>query len=184
MKKQIEFSQLFNYFPVPVVLISSRGEKDNVMAAAWFGIVCSEPATVAVAIRPGRYSNEIIKKSREFVVNIPPEGLLEKVDLAGTVSGKGIDKFKEIGLTTEKGAKVNAPLIRECKINIECRVKKVIPLGTHDLFIAEVEAIHAAEELLKNGEVDFSELKPVVLLNNEYWALREKLAEYGFSGGK
>lgn len=185
MKKQIKFDQLFNYFPVPVVLISSKaGKKENAMAAAWCGIVCSLPATVAVAIRPHRHSSQIIKKSKEFVINVPSENLLEKVDLIGTISGKEEDKFKETGLTTEKGASVATPLIKECTINLECKVKQIIPLGTHDVFIAEVEAIHADEECLKNGEIDFSLLKPLVLLDREYWALREKLSKYGFSREK
>lgn len=182
MKKEIEFGELFNYFPTPVVLVTSKdNDKENVVTLAWVGIVCSKPATVSISIRPHRFSNKIIKKSKEFVINIPGEKMLKKVDLAGTVSGKDIDKFRDVWFVKEFSKEADASRIAETGISIECKVKKVIKLGTHDMFIAEVKSISVDEDLLKDGKIDFSKLRPIVLLGREYWSLGNKIGEYGFS---
>jgi len=182
MKKQVEFGQLANLFPAPVVLVTSKlGEKENVLAIAWCGVVCSMPPLISISVRPGRYSNELIKKSNEFVVNVPSEKMLEEIDKVGAVSGKEVNKFELFGLKREKAEKVQAPVLADCLVALECRVKQTLSLGTHDCFIAEIVSARADEKVLSNGEIDFFKLKPIVLLHSEYWNLGEKIEEYGFS---
>jgi flavin reductase (DIM6/NTAB) family NADH-FMN oxidoreductase RutF len=186
MKKQVKLEQLINLFPCPVVLVSSKlKEKENVLTLAWVGIVCSVPPTISISIRPQRFSHGLIKKTKQFVLNVPSKELLEKVDKAGSISGKGIDKFEKFGLEKEKGFVVDAAMLKECPISLECKVKKTIPLGSHDLFIAEIVSANVDESLLgENNQIDFAKLQPIVLLGREYRSLGEKLAEYGYSARK
>lgn len=182
MKKQIELGQLANLFPAPVVLVTSkRGEKENVVTIAWCGVVCSQPPTISISVRPGRYSSELIKGSNEFVVNIPNEKMLAEIDKIGNISGKDVNKFELLGLKKEKAEKVTAPVLADCPIVLECRVKQVIPLGTHDCFIGEVLSARVEEKIMSEKGVDFYRLKPVVLLGPEYWSLGGKIEDYGFS---
>ncbi len=147
MKKSIGISE--RLYPNPVVMVScSNGTKDNIITLAWVGTVCSNPPLISISIRPSRYSHELISASKEFVINIPDEKMIEACDFCGTKSGRNIDKFKELGLTKEKGFIVNTPLIKECPINIECKVRQIIHLGTHDMFIGEVVSVNADEEVI------------------------------------
>ncbi len=176
-----------NFIPTPAVLISSgeEGKNANLMTAAWAGIACSEPPHISVAIRPGRHSSGLIKASGEFVVNLPNESLLRETDWCGIVSGRDVDKFKKAKLIAKKASRVKAPLVDNCPVNIECRVKEVVSLGVHDLFIGEVLAVHVEERFLEKGErLDPKKLKPLVYWppNREYWSFGEHLANWGFSG--
>ncbi len=136
--------------PTPVVLLSVTGEADtpNIITLAWAGTVCSSPPMLSVAIRPSRYSHELVNAAREFVVNIPRADQVEQVDLAGVWSGREHDKFAEIGFTALPATQVAAPLIAECPVNIECVVRHQLALGTHDLYIAEIVATHYDEDVL------------------------------------
>jgi len=174
-------------YPAPVVLVTCIDEKgrSNIITLAWVGIICSEPPMIGISIRPSRYSNSLIKESKEFVVNIPTVDLLRKVDYCGTVSGKTVDKFKEAGFTPESAAKVRSSLIKECPVNIECKLKQQLTLGVHDLFLGEVVAIHTTEEILnEEGKIDYAKAKPLVFNQGEYWNLGKKLENYGFSQGR
>jgi flavin reductase (DIM6/NTAB) family NADH-FMN oxidoreductase RutF len=182
MKKEISFGQLVNFFPAPVVLVTAKSaEKENVVTIAWCGIVCSQPPMLSISVRPSRYSSELIKNSGEFVVNIPSEKLLEEVDKAGTVSGRDKDKFELLNLKKEQAKKVSAPIIADCSIALECKLKQTVSLGTHDCFIAEIVCVQADSKIVMENKVDFFKLKPLVLLGPEYWNLGEKLEDYGFS---
>ncbi len=183
-KKELKPSS--HFIPTPAALISSgeEGKNANVMTAAWTGIACSEPPYVSVAIRPGRHSSGLIKSSGEFVLNLPHEALLRETDWCGVVSGRDVDKFKKAGLRARKGSRVKAPLVDNCPLNLECRVKEVVSLGVHDLFIGEVLAVHVEEEFLEKGNrLDPKKLKPLVYWppNREYWSFGERLAPWGFS---
>jgi flavin reductase (DIM6/NTAB) family NADH-FMN oxidoreductase RutF len=173
--------------PLPAVMISCKwgNNKPNIITVSWIGIACSEPPMVSLAIRKSRHSYGIIEKSREFVVNLTTEDLLKETDFCGTYSGKNMDKFEKTKLTPVDGSVVNAPLIKECPINLECRVRHMIELGSHDLFIADIVATHADEEYLdKNDSPDIDKFKPLIYCTKaqEYWGgLSKRLAGYGFS---
>lgn len=169
MKKSIGISE--RLYPNPVVMVScSGGTKDNIITLAWVGTVCSSPPMISISIRPSRYSHEIISASMEFVINIPDEKMLKACDFCGTYSGRDIDKFKEIGLTKEKGFVVSSPLIKECPINIECKVRQIIHLGTHDMFIGEVVSVNATEGVIyPDGEIDYEKVDVVSYLMDHYF---------------
>ena len=171
-------------FPLPAVMVScqKKGERPNIITLAWMGVVCSEPPMVGISIRKNRFSFDIIKESKEFVINIPRGGLLKATDFCGTTSGKEVDKFAECGLTPIKGTKVNVPLIEECPVNLECVVRQMPDLGSHHLFIGEIVATHIDSEYLnEKGEPDVGKMClfcycPKV---HQYRAVSEVLAEYG-----
>lgn len=169
MKKSIGISE--KMYPNPAVMIScSDGVSDNIITLAWVGTVCSNPPLISISIRPSRYSHKLISDSREFVINIPDEKMVEACDFCGTRSGKRIDKFKALGLTKEKAFVINTPLIRECPINIECRVKDIVHLGTHDMFIGEVVSVDADEELIgADGEIDPDKASAISYLMEDYY---------------
>jgi len=171
-------------FPCPVALVTcvdSEG-KPNVITLAWVGTVCSDPPTLGLGIRPKRYSYKLIEDCGEFVVNVPNKDILRDVDFCGMVSGREVDKFSETGLTPQPAEKVKPPLIQECPINMECVVKKKLPLGTHHLFLGEIVHVHVDEDILnENGEIDFSRVAPFVYNDGEYWSLHKKIGIYGFS---
>lgn len=171
-------------FPCPVVLVTcidSNG-KPNIITLAWVGTVCSDPPTLGLGIRPHRHSYGLIEASGEFVVNIPTSDILEKTDFCGMVSGRDIDKFSETGLTPEPAERVKPPLIRECPVNIECVVKKKIPVGAHHLFLGEIVSVHVDKEILnEKGRINFDKISPFVYNQGEYWSLHRRIGIYGFS---
>lgn len=182
MKRQVKIEQLPNFFPAPVVLVSAKScEQENFLTVAWCGIVCSVPPTVAVSIRPSRFTSQLIKNSGEFVINIPSEKLLDEIDKAGTLSGADTNKFELLKLRKENSETVSAPTISECLVALECKLKQTLSLGSHDCFIAEIVAARAEQRIISKDRIDFFKLKPLVLLGSEYWNLGEKIEEYGFT---
>jgi flavin reductase (DIM6/NTAB) family NADH-FMN oxidoreductase RutF len=168
--------------PTPVVLLSVTGEADtpNIITLAWVGTVCSAPPMLSVAIRPSRYSHELVNAAREFVVNIPRAAQVEQVDLAGVWSGREHDKFAEIGFTALPATQVAAPLIAECPVNIECVVRHQLALGAHDLYVAEIVATHYDEDVLDSrGRVLTDKIATMAYAEGEYWSLGERLGGYG-----
>ena len=168
--------------PTPVVLVTVADDegKANMLTIAWVGVVCSLPPMLSVAIRPTRYSHRMATRAREFVVNIPRASQLEQVDLAGVWSGAEHDKFRELGLTPVPATHVAAPLIQECPINMECQVQHQLSLGAHDLFIAEIVAVHYDEELLDSrGHLQTAKLDALAFVEGEYWSLGERIGSYG-----
>jgi flavin reductase (DIM6/NTAB) family NADH-FMN oxidoreductase RutF len=171
-------------YPCPVVLVSCNDSagKSNIITLAWAGTVCSEPPMVGLGIRPSRYSHDLISKSKEFVVNIPSTKIIMETDYCGISSGKDVDKFVETNLTVEKADYVAAPLIKECPLNIECILKNIIPLGTHDLFIGEIVQVHVDQNVLdEKGNINFIKADPFTYNQGEYWSLNKKIGTYGFS---
>ena len=132
-------------YPLPAVMVSvTDGEgNDNILTVAWAGTVCTNPPMVSISVRPSRYSYEMIKKTGEFVINLTTEKLAYATDYCGVRSGRDVDKFKEMKLTREKADFVKAPMILESPVSIECRVKQVLELGSHHMFLADVLAVHA-----------------------------------------
>ena len=170
-------------FPCPVVLVTCADSmgNPNIITLAWAGTVCSEPPMIGLGIRPTRYSNRLIRDSKEFVVNIPPTNIIRETDYCGVTSGNDTDKFSKTKLTPEPADKVKPPLIRECPVNIECKLKDIISLGTHDLFLGEIVQVHVDEAVLDKGHIDFTKADPFVYNIGEYWNLNKRIGTYGFS---
>ena len=171
-------------YPAPAVLVScSDGEGHaNMLTLAWAGTVCSDPPMLSVSIRKERFSHHMIMKTGEFVVNLTTEELVRAADFSGVRSGKDTDKWKETGLTMGKAFKVNAPVIAESPVNIECRVKKVLELGSHDMFIAEVVAVGVDKRLLdEKGRLRLEDCGLIAYVHGAYQALGKKLGTFGFS---
>ena len=167
--------------PVPVAMVSCGDEvNSNITTIAWTGIINSEPPLVYVSIRPTRHSYSIIKESGEFVINIPDEELVVAADFCGTKSGKEIDKFKGAKLTKEKAQIIKAPLIKECPINIECKLKEIKHLGSHDMFIGEIVAVNADDKYIKeNGSIDDGKANLLTYMGQEYFVANKKVADRG-----
>lgn len=173
-------------FPVPVVLATvfdEEREMSNIITIAWAGNVCSEPPTLSISVRPTRYSNRLLKKEMEFVVNIPTREMLSAADICGTVSGKNAYKFELAGLTPEESKHVKAHRIKECPVSIEAKVKHIINLGVHDLFIAEIVGVFVDENYLdEHGKrPDYEKISPIAYCPEKYVATAEILARYGYS---
>jgi len=176
MKTEIKPSSLL--YPCPVVLVTCADEtgRPNIITLAWVGVVCSDPPMLGVAIRPSRYSYGLIERTGEFVVNIPTRDIVGQTDFCGEVSGRDVDKFSKSGLTPEASSKVTPPLIKECPVSLECKVKDKIRLGSHDLFIGEVVSLHADENLLDSGgNIDFSKTGAMTYMHVGYWEIGGRL---------
>jgi len=174
-------------YPVPAVMVTcvSKEGKPNIITLAWVGTVCSEPPMVSISIRPSRYSHGLIEESGEFVVNIPTADLVRQTDMCGVISGRTHDKFEAAGLTAEPARLVRPPLIKECPVNLECKVKHALDLGTHDMYVGEIVAVHADEAVLgPDGSVDAASTKALAFAASEYWSLGERLGAYGFTAKK
>jgi flavin reductase (DIM6/NTAB) family NADH-FMN oxidoreductase RutF len=155
MKKKLRPKPWF--FPRPVLLVSTRDRtgKDNIITVSWAGVACSTPPMVTVSIRKSRLSHATICETKEFVVNIPTSKQLNLVDLCGTASGKDVDKFSKLGVGKHPSTVVAAPGILECPINLECQVRHMLPLGSHDLFVAEIVNTHAQHAVLgADGDIN------------------------------
>jgi len=172
-------------YPLPCVLVSCAApeKRPNIITVCWTGIICSEPPQCYVSIRPERHSYEIIKTAGAFVINLPMASMIRKVDWCGVKSGRDFDKFAHCGWTPESAGQVNAPMIKECPVNIECRVKKVLPLGTHDIFLAEIISVRVSRRFLDRGSgaFDFAAFRPVCYVHGKYYELGSEMGFFGFS---
>lgn len=167
--------------PIPASLISSgtfEGKK-NLISLAWVGIVNSDPPMLSISVRPQRHSYQMIKDSGEFVVNVPSADLLTAVDYCGNTSGRDVDKFASAGLTALPASKVSAPIVAECPINLECRVRQVISLGSHDLFLAEIVAVQADDQMVEGGRLNTGRLHTFAYGGGEYLNVQGSLGRNG-----
>ena len=170
-------------YPIPAALITcGTMENSNIMTVAWTGIINSKPPMVYISVRPERYSYDIIKNTKEFVINLTTEELTYATDWCGVKSGRDFDKFKEMNLTKEKANFVKCPLIKESPVSIECKVVDIKELGSHSMFIAEVLSIDPDEKYIdENGEFDISKCNLIAYANGGYYALGEKKGKFGYS---
>lgn len=171
-------------YPLPVVMVSCQDKegKANIITVAWTGTVNTNPPMAYISIRPTRYSYELIKQSKEFVINLTTKDLAKATDYCGVRSGRDVDKFKEMRLTKGSSAKVSAPLIVESPVNIECKVKKIVPMGSHDMIVADVVNVMVSDEYLdQNGSFDLASTNPIVYSHGSYFDLGRKLGQFGFS---
>lgn len=171
-------------YPLPAMMVSCQkpGEKPNIITVAWTGTICSSPAMVSISVRPERYSYHIIKETGEFVINLTTEKLARATDYCGVRSGKDVDKFKEMHLTPGRCEGVNAPLIEESPVNIGCRVKQVLELGSHHMFIADVVSVEVDGAYMdQKGKFDLNRAGLMVYSHGEYFGLGKKLGTFGYS---
>ena len=171
-------------YPLPVVMVSmaDRDGKPNIITVAWAGTICTNPPMVSISVRPERYSYEILKDTGEFVLNLTTKDLVFATDYCGVKSGRDINKFQEMNLTPVSGTEIKAPLIRESPINIECRVREIKPLGSHDMFIADVLAVHADEQYMdENHKFHLEWAEPVVYSHGAYFTCGDQLGTFGYS---
>ncbi len=169
--------------PAPPALVTCGDmEKHNVLTAAWTGIVNSEPPMTYVSIRPERYSHGIITERREFVINIPCQSIVRATDLCGVKSGRDVDKFALTGLTAEPSQLVAAPGIAQCPVSLECRVREICRLGSHDMFLADIVAVDVDEQFLdEKGALHLEKAGLVAYAHGAYYALGRQLGTFGFS---
>ena len=169
--------------PAPPALVScGTMEAHNVLTAAWTGIVCSEPPMTYVSIRPERYSHHMILERGEFVINLPTQAIVRATDLCGVKSGRDGDKFALAGLTAEPSALVAAPGIGECPVSLECRVREVLHLGSHDMFLSDIVAVDVDPGYVdEKGALHLEKAGLLAYAHGGYYGLGRQLGTFGFS---
>ena len=171
-------------YPVPAVMVSCQreGGKPNIITVAWAGTICSDPAMLSISVRKNRYSYDIIKETKEFVVNLTTKQLCRATDYCGVRSGRDVDKFKEMKLTKEKADFVKVPMIAESPVSIECKVRQVLELGSHHMFLADVLAVHADPQYMdEKKKFHLNDAKPLVYSHGEYLGIGKKLGTFVYS---
>ncbi len=171
-------------YPAPAVMVSCGDQPDNynIITISWAANICTDPAMTSISIRPGRHSYEIIKRTREFVINLTTEKLAYATDFCGVKSGRSVNKFERMKLTPRPGKNIKAPLIVESPVNIECKVTEIKKLGSHDLFLAKVLCVHADQQYLnKKGSFHLRRAQPIAYSRGHYYSLGKYLGHFGFS---
>lgn len=171
-------------YPVPAVLVTCRDKmgNDNVLTIAWAGTICSDPAMLSISIRKERHSYNMIKESGEFVVNLTTTDLVWATDYCGVKSGRDEDKFVNAKLTKGEASKVNAPIIMESPVNLECKVKQVVELGSHDMFIGEIVNVQVSDTYMdEKGTFHLEDADLVAYSHGRYYSLGEQLGTFGYS---
>lgn len=169
--------------PVPPVMVSCGDmEKSNIVTVAWTGILNTIPPKTYISLRSSRYSYEIIKEKREFVINLTTAELIRAADSCGVYTGRKVDKFAKYSLTKAEGFEVGAPVIAECPLSLECKVTDIVPLGSHDMFIADIVAVDVDEALLdKEGKLHLDRAHLAAFAHGEYFELGKRIGTFGFS---
>lgn len=172
--------------PLPAVMVSCGTlEKANILTVAWTGIINTKPPMTYISVRPSRHSYGIIKESGEFVINLTTSKLVREADLCGVKSGRDMDKAAKCGLHLEAAGTVTAPVIAESPLSLECKVVEIKPLGTHDMFIAEITAVNADERYIDSkGKINLQQAGLMAYSHGEYFSLGRKLGEFGYSVAK
>lgn len=171
-------------YPVPAVMVScgQEGKKANIITVAWAGTICTNPAMLSISVRPERYSYNIIKETKEFVVNLVTKDLVYATDFCGVKSGRDVDKFKEMKLHKSISKVVKVPGIEESPVNIECKVVEIKELGSHHMFLAEVVSVNIDDKYMdETGKFNLNSAGLVSYSHGEYYVLGEKLGKFGYS---
>ena len=171
-------------YPVPAVMVSCgrEGETPDIITVAWAGTICSDPAMVSISVRKERFSHSIIRDTGEFVINLVNKRLVRATDYCGVKSGRDVDKFKETRLTPQASRYVKAPGVEESPVNIECIVKDIKSLGSHDMFIAQVAAVHVDEKYMDTkNKFHLEDAHPIVYSHGIYMSLGKKIGTFGYS---
>ncbi len=171
-------------YPLPAVLVScAHGGRDNLLTVAWTGTVCSNPPMLFISVRPERFSYHLIKESGEFTVNLTTAAMARATDFCGVRSGTETDKWEAAGLTRHPGVAVACPAVAESPVSIECKVRSITPLGSHDMFIADVVNL-IVDDSLTDPETGRFRLEKAGLLNyshGHYYCQGRPLGSFGFS---
>lgn len=169
--------------PVPAVMVSCGTiEESNILTIAWTGIINSNPPKTYISIRPERYSYKVIKETGEFVINLTTSSLVRATDFCGVRSGRDFDKFEKMALTKESAVHLNCPMIEESPVNLECRVTEIIPLGSHDMFLADILAVNVDEQYLdERGKLHLDKAQLISYAHGEYFELGKKLGSFGYT---
>ena len=169
--------------PVPAALVScGTPDKPNVLTIGWTGIVCTRPPMTYIAVRPERYSHDIIRDSGEFVINLTTSAMVKATDFCGVKSGRDVDKFAACGLHVLPAHELGAPVIEECPVSLECRVTESKLLGSHTMFLAEIVGIDVDERYIDSkGKLNLQQCGLAAYAHGEYFALGRKLGDFGFS---
>lgn len=169
--------------PLPPVMVScGTMEKPNIITIAWTGIINSQPPKTYISVRKSRYSYDIIKENKEFVINLTTADLVRAADLCGVKSGRDVDKFALCDLHPQESEKISAPAIEEAHLCLECVVTKIEELGSHDMFMADIVNVRADSSLMdKNGRLALEKSDLVAYTHGEYYTLGKKLGKFGFS---
>lgn len=171
-------------YPLPAVLVSvaDRAGNSNLFTVAWTGTICSDPPMVSISVRPERYSHHMIEETGEFVINLTTEDLVYATDYCGVKSGRDVDKWGEMNLTPIPAEHVKAPMVEESPVNLECRVTQKLALGTHDMFLAEVLAVHVDDQYMdETGKFCLNDAKPLVYSHGRYLTTGEEIGSFGYS---
>ena len=172
--------------PLPPAVVSVGDlENHNVLTVAWTGILATVPPKTYISVRPSRHSHAILREKGEFVINLPSADMAKTVDFVGIYTGAKMDKFKKCGLTAIPSEKVAAPTIKECPVALECRVTDVLPMGSHDVFLADIVSVSCAEDIMdEDGKMHFERANLLAYAHGEYYSLGERLGRFGFSTDK
>lgn len=172
--------------PVPAVMVSVGDENEkNIITVAWCGTLSTTPPKTYISVRPSRHSYEIIKRTGEFVINLVPTSLAKSADYCGIYTGAKVDKFEKCRFTPEACEGVSAPAIAECPVSIGCKVTDIIPLGSHDMFIADVLSVSASEELFdKDGALHMEKADLTAYVHGAYFALGKQIGKFGYSAAR
>ena len=186
MKERKRFAPGALTAPLPPVIVTvGAGDEVNMITIGWTGILATQPPKTYISVRPTRHSYALLKKYPEFVINLPTASLAREVDFIGIYTGAKLDKFERTGLTAVKSEKVAAPTIAECPVALECRVCEVIPMGSHDVFVADIVSVSASDDIIDEaGRICFDRAGLLAYAHGEYFALGEKLGKFGFSTEK
>ena len=169
--------------PVPPVLVScGTAEAPNVLTVAWTGILNSQPPKTYISLRKERFSYELVRQNGEFIINLPTAALVRAVDWCGVKSGRDADKFAEAGLTAQPVPGFDCPMVAESPVSLACRVTDIVPLGSHEMFLADIEAVHVAADLVDGaGKLHLAKAGLCAYAHGEYFALGRKIGDFGFS---
>ncbi len=172
--------------PLPPALVTVGDmEHPNVLTIGWTGILCSHPPKTYVSIRPSRYSYTLLKEGGDFVIHLPNSRMAKGVDYCGVFTGRKVNKFQKCGWEIHPSEAVKAPTIADCPIALECRVTDVIPMGTHDVFMADIVSVSVDESILdENGKLCMDKADLIAYAHGEYYKLGKKLGRFGFSADK
>lgn len=171
-------------YPLPAVMVScgEPGSKPNIITVAWCATVCSDPSMISISVRKERHSYGILKKTKEFVVNLVSEDLVFATDYCGVKSGREVDKFKNMKLTPVKMHTVSCPGIAQSPVNIECHVEKVLELGSHTMFIGRVTGVNVDKKLLdEKNTLRLDKARLMTYLHGSYYGMGKKLGSFGYS---
>ncbi len=171
-------------YPLPAVLVSvaDRDGNTNIFTVAWAGTICTNPPMVSISVRPSRYSHHMITETGAFVINLTTRELAFATDYCGVRSGRDVNKWEALRLTPVPSQEIEAPGIAQSPVNIECKVERVERLGSHDMFIARVAAVHVDDAYMdEKGSFLLAQAQPIVYSHGAYFALGEQLGKFGYS---